>query len=95
MAQSLGSYSDTLGASPSGSPFSTYVPRAGWLPDCYPHSLIPNGQLEVPRPGLLPTALSSTVTPNRPTSLSMMQAESKHILFLALPTDTTRPEISP
>lgn len=44
---------------------------------------------------LLPTVLSSTVTPNRPTSLSMMQAASKHILFLALPTDTTRPEISP
>lgn len=44
---------------------------------------------------LLPTALSSTVTPNPLTSLSMMQAASKHILFLALPTDTTRPEISP
>lgn len=44
---------------------------------------------------LLPSALSSTVTPNPPTSLSMMWAASRHILFLALPTDMTRPEISP
>lgn len=44
---------------------------------------------------LLPPALSSTVTPNPSTSLSMMRAGSRHILFLALPTETTRPEISP
>lgn len=65
MAQSLGGYSDILGASPSGSPFSTYVRRAGWLPDCYPHSLIANRQLEVPRPGLLPTALSTRAQAGR------------------------------
>lgn len=65
MAQSLGGYSDILGASPSGSPFSTYVPRVGWLPGCYPHSLIPNRQLEVPRPGLLPTALSTRAQAGR------------------------------
>ena len=44
---------------------------------------------------LLPPALSYTVTPNLSRSLSMMRAGSRHILFLALPTETTRPEISP